>query len=163
MAFTGVTYAYGPSPQHMSWGLQHTDLQPQQKVTRPKWCLMWFRSRVTRWQVSVLYLAIYNNEAKHLVDPWLTEKRVDRKKTTVDRIRVVLQKGYVLYGITATLELVYRFLRRVDRMEKIIFRFSVNAILKVRIVRKSVHICTYKTSELSVNPKCVLRLTEFCQ
>ena len=28
-----------------------------------------------------------------VVDPWLTEKRVDRKKTMVDRIRVVLQKG----------------------------------------------------------------------
>ena len=27
------------------------------------------------------------------VDPWFTEKRVDRKKTTVDRIHVVLQKG----------------------------------------------------------------------
>ena len=55
-----------------------------------------------------------------MVDPWLTEKRVDRKKTTVDRIRVVLQKGYVLYGLNLTSELVYRFLRRVDRMEKMI-------------------------------------------
>ena len=27
------------------------------------------------------------------VDPWLTEKRVAEKKTTVDRICVVLQKG----------------------------------------------------------------------
>ena len=50
----------------------------------------------------------------------MTEKRVDRKKTTVDRIRVVLQKGYVLYGLNLTSELVYWFLRRVDRMEKMI-------------------------------------------
>ena len=50
----------------------------------------------------------------------MTEKRVDRKKKTVDRIRVVLQKGYVLYGLNLTSELVYRFLRRVDQMEKMI-------------------------------------------
>ena len=55
-----------------------------------------------------------------MVDPWLTKKRVDQKKTTVDRIRVVLQKGYILYGLNLTSELVYRFLRRVDRMEKMI-------------------------------------------
>ena len=30
---------------------------------------------------------------ENLVDPWFTEKRDDRKKTTVDRICVVLQKG----------------------------------------------------------------------
>ena len=55
-----------------------------------------------------------------MVDPWLTEKRVDRKKMTVDRIRVVLQKGYVLYGLNLTSELVYRFLRRVDRKRKLL-------------------------------------------
>ena len=42
------------------------------------------------------------------------------KKTTVDRIRVVLQKGYVLYGLNLTSELVYRFLQRVDRKRKLI-------------------------------------------
>ena len=47
--------------------------------------------------------------------PLIYQKACWPKKTTVDRIHVVLQKGYVLYGITATLELVYRFLRRVDR------------------------------------------------
>ena len=54
------------------------------------------------------------------VDPWLTEKRVDRKKMTVDRIRVVLQKEYVLYGLNLTSEFVYRFLRRVDRKRKLL-------------------------------------------
>ena len=48
-------------------------------------------------------------QTKKMVDPWLTEKRVDRKKTTVDRIRVVLQKGYVLYGLNLTSELFYVF------------------------------------------------------
>ena len=50
-----------------------------------------------------------------MVDPRLTEKRVDRKKRRLTEIL----KQYVLYGITATSELVYLFLRRVDRMEKI--------------------------------------------
>ena len=36
------------------------------------------------------------------------------------------QKQYVLYGITATSELVYLFLRRVDRMENFFFRSIVN-------------------------------------
>ena len=52
---------------------------------------------------------------KMKVDPRLTEKRVDRKKRRLTEIL----KQYVLYGITATSELVYLFLRRVDRMEKI--------------------------------------------
>ena len=47
--------------------------------------------------------------------PDLPKSVLTEKKTTVDQIRMVLQKGYVLYGITATSELVYRFLRRVDQ------------------------------------------------
>ena len=56
-----------------------------------------------------------------LVDPWLTEKHVDRKKMTIDWKYFFYQKPYFLYGIIATSELVYRSLRHDDRMANFIF------------------------------------------
>ena len=64
--------------------------------------------------------------AENSVDPCLTEKRVDRKKNDGWPKFFFYQKQYVLYGITATSELVYLFLRRVDRMEIFFFRSIVN-------------------------------------
>ena len=55
------------------------------------------------------------------VDPLLTKKRVDRKKRQLTEI-FFYQKPYVLYGIIAMLELVYRSLRRDDQMPNFIFR-----------------------------------------
>ena len=54
------------------------------------------------------------------VDPWLTKKRVDWKKWWLTKI-FFYQKPYVLYGIIATSELVYRSLWRDDRMPNFIF------------------------------------------
>ena len=58
------------------------------------------------------------------VDPWLTKKRVDWKKWWLTKI-FFYQKPYVLYGIIAMSELVYRSLRRDDWMPNFIFRSIV--------------------------------------
>ena len=73
-----------------------------------------------------IFFKVAKNLPNDLVDPCLTEKRVDRKKNDGWPKFFFYQKQYVLYGITATSELVYLFLRRVDRMENFFFRSIVN-------------------------------------